>query len=260
MIVLNNVYGVVFNELEKKFYYVFNGKLSVGDYVIVNTDRGEQLVKVVDIITKDDISEYESIERIANESEYNAYLDNLKDSQKALKKCKEYAKELELDMNVVSSQFNLDRSQLLFNFTADGRVDFRELAKRLAAIYHTRIELRQIGARDKAKEIGGIGVCGGELCCLRFLKKIDTISMNMAKNQNLALNPSKINGACGRLLCCLNYENDTYTFYKTEIPDIGDTVQINKSQGKVVALNILKRNYTVLTDEGLVEVNVDNEG
>ena len=163
MIVLNNVYGVVFNELEKKFYYVFNGKLSVGDYVIVNTDRGEQLVKVVDIITKDDISEYESIERIANESEYNAYLENLKDSQKALKKCKEYAKELELDMNVVSSQFNLDRSQLLFNFTADGRVDFRELAKRLAAIYHTRIELRQIGARDKAKEIGGIGVCGGEL-------------------------------------------------------------------------------------------------
>lgn len=224
MIVLNNVYGVIFNELEKKFYYVFNGKLSVGDYVIVNTDRGEQLVKVVDIITKDDISEYESIERIANESEYNEYLENLKDSQKALKKCKEFAKELELDMNVVSSQFNLDRSQLLFNFTADGRVDFRELAKRLAAIYHTRIELRQIGARDKAKEIGGIGVCGGELCCLRFLKKIDTISMNMAKNQNLALNPSKINGACGRLLCCLAYEDSTYLEQAKKLPKVGDKI------------------------------------
>ena len=246
MIVLNNVYGVVFNELEKKFYYVFNGKLSVGDYVIVNTDRGEQLVKVVDIITKDDISEYESIERIANESEYNAYLENLKDSQKALKKCKEYAKELELDMNVVSSQFNLDRSQLLFNFTADGRVDFRELAKRLAAIYHTRIELRQIGARDKAKEIGGIGVCGGELCCLRFLKKIDTISMNMAKNQNLALNPSKINGACGRLLCCLAYEDSTYLEQAKKLPKVGDKIMTLDGEAQVVSVDIINSKGKIL--------------
>lgn len=246
MIVLNNVYGVVFNELEKKFYYVFNGKLSVGDYVIVNTDRGEQLVKVVDIITKDDISEYESIERIANESEYNEYLENLKDSQKALKKCKEYAKELELDMNVVSSQFNLDRSQLLFNFTADGRVDFRELAKRLAAIYHTRIELRQIGARDKAKEIGGIGVCGGELCCLRFLKKIDTISMNMAKNQNLALNPSKINGACGRLLCCLAYEDSTYLEQSKKLPKVGDKIMTLDGEAQVVSVDIINSKGKIL--------------
>ena len=237
MIVLNNVYGVIFNELEKKFYYVFNGKLSVGDYVIVNTDRGEQLVKVVDIITKDDISEYESIERIANESEYNAYLENLKDSQKALKKCKEYAKELELDMNVVSSQFNLDRSQLLFNFTADGRVDFRELAKRLAAIYHTRIELRQIGARDKAKEIGGIGVCGGELCCLRFLKKIDTISMNMAKNQNLALNPSKINGACG---------DSTYLEQAKKLPKVGDKIMTLDGEAQVVSVDIINSKGKIL--------------
>ena len=246
MIVLNNVYGVVFNELEKKFYYVFNGKLSVGDYVIVNTDRGEQLVKVVDIITKDDISEYESIERIANESEYNAYLENLKDSQKALKKCKEFAKELELDMNVVSSQFNLDRSQLLFNFTADGRVDFRELAKRLAAIYHTRIELRQIGARDKAKEIGGIGVCGGELCCLRFLKKIDTISMNMAKNQNLALNPSKINGACGRLLCCLAYEDSIYLEQAKKLPKVGDKIMTLDGEAQVVSVDIINSKGKIL--------------
>lgn len=240
------MYGVVFNELEKKFYYVFNGKLSVGDYVIVNTDRGEQLVKVVDIITKDDISEYESIERIANESEYNAYLENLKDSQKALKKCKEFAKELELDMNVVSSQFNLDRSQLLFNFTADGRVDFRELAKRLAAIYHTRIELRQIGARDKAKEIGGIGVCGGELCCLRFLKKIDTISMNMAKNQNLALNPSKINGACGRLLCCLAYEDSIYLEQAKKLPKVGDKIMTLDGEAQVVSVDIINSKGKIL--------------
>ena len=259
MIVLNNVYGVIFNELEKKFYYVFNGKLSVGDYVIVNTDRGEQLVKVVDIITKDDISEYESIERIANESEYNAYLENLKDSQKALKKCKEFAKELELDMNVVSSQFNLDRSQLLFNFTADGRVDFRELAKRLAAIYHTRIELRQIGARDKAKEIGGIGVCGGELCCLRFLKKMDTISMNMAKNQNLALNPSKINGACGRLLCCLAYEDETYIEAAKKLPKVGDIIKTRSGDAQVLSVDIINHRGKILLDGERINYDFESE-
>ena len=173
-------------------------------------------------------------------------LENLKDSQKALKKCKEYAKELELDMNVVSSQFNLDRSQLLFNFTADGRVDFRELAKRLAAIYHTRIELRQIGARDKAKEIGGIGVCGGELCCLRFLKKIDTISMNMAKNQNLALNPSKINGACGRLLCCLAYEDSTYLEQAKKLPKVGDKIMTLDGEAQVVSVDIINSKGKIL--------------
>ena len=259
MIVLNNVYGVVFNELEKKFYYVFNGKLSVGDYVIVNTDRGEQLVKVVDIITKDDISEYESIERIGNESEYNAYLENLKDSQKALKKCKEYAKELELDMNVVSSQFNLDRSQLLFNFTADGRVDFRELAKRLAAIYHTRIELRQIGARDKAKEIGGIGVCGGELCCLRFLKKIDTISMNMAKDQNIALNPSKINGACGRLLCCLLYEDEAYIEAAKKLPKVGEKIKTKLGEAQVVSVDIINHRGKIMLNGEKIDYDFESE-
>ena len=258
MIVLNNVYGVVFNELEKKFYYVFNGKISVGDYVIVNTDRGEQLVKVVDIITKDDISEYESIERIANESEYNAYLENLKDSQKALKKCKEYAKELELDMNVVSSHFNLDRSQLLFNFTADGRVDFRELAKRLAAIYHTRIELRQIGARDKAKSIDGYGVCGRRLCCAGFLNHIDSISMNMAKNQNIALNPSKINGCCGRLLCCLTYEDEQYSCCRVGMPTVGKKVTLEQGEGKVIAVDILNRKYKVLIGNEVKEIELDN--
>ena len=193
---MNKVYGVIFNNIDKKYYYLGEEDYEVGSLVLVNTERGLQLAKVVQILEDAETKEeMEKIERLATEEEYDAYLTNLKAADKALKKCIEYAKDLELEMNVVSAQFNLDRSQLLFNFTADGRIDFRELAKKLASIYHTRIELRQIGARDKAKEIGGIGVCGGELCCLRFLRKMDTISMNMAKNQNLALNPSKINGA-----------------------------------------------------------------
>ena len=178
---MNKVYGVKFNNIDKKYYYLGEEDYEVGSLVLVNTERGLQLVKVVQILEDAETKEeMEKIERLATEEEYDAYLTNLKDADKALKKCIEYAKDLELEMNVVSAQFNLDRSQLLFNFTADGRIDFRELAKKLASIYHTRIELRQIGARDKAKEIGGIGVCGGELCCLRFLRKMDTISMNMA--------------------------------------------------------------------------------
>ena len=189
---MNKVYGVIFNDIDKKYYYLGDEEFAEGSLVIVNTERGMQLVKVVQVIDKISEEITDKIERLATEEEYEQYLENLKDASIALKKCIEFVRELELEMNVVSAQFNLDRSQLLFNFTADGRVDFRELAKKLASIYHTRIELRQIGARDKAKEIGGIGVCGGELCCLRFLKKMDTISMNMAKNQNLALNLSLI--------------------------------------------------------------------
>lgn len=246
MILLNKVYGVIFNELEKTFYYVYEEELNVGDYVIVNNERGEQLVKVVDVLFKDEVDNYERIVRVATDDEYNKYLDNLKNSQCALKKCREFVKELELDMNVVSAQFNLDKSQLLFNFTADGRVDFRELAKKLASIYHTRIELRQIGARDKAKEIGGIGVCGGELCCLRFLKKIDTISMNMAKNQNLALNPSKINGACGRLLCCLAYEDETYLEQAKKLPKVGDKIMTLDGEAQVLSVDIINSKGKVL--------------
>ena len=155
MVTLNKVYGVIFNNIDKKYYYLGEEDYEVGSLVLVNTERGLQLVKVVQILEDAETKEeMEKIERLATEEEYDAYLTNLKDADKALKKCIEYAKDLELEMNVVSAQFNLDRSQLLFNFTADGRIDFRELAKKLASIYHTRIELRQIGARDKAKEIG----------------------------------------------------------------------------------------------------------
>lgn len=257
---MNKVYGVIFNNIDKKYYYLGEEDYEVGSLVLVNTERGLQLVKVVQIL--EDVKpkeEMEKIERLATEEEYDAYLNNLKDADKALKKCIEYAKDLELEMNVVSAQFNLDRSQLLFNFTADGRIDFRDLAKKLASIYHTRIELRQIGARDKAKEIGGIGVCGGELCCLRFLRKMDTISMNMAKNQNLALNPSKINGACGRLLCCLAYEDEAYIEAASKLPKAGDKIITSFGEAQVLSVDIINHRGKILLNGEKIDYDFESE-
>lgn len=256
---MSKVYGVVFNGLNKKYYYESEEDLALDTLVIVNTERGLQLVKVAEILDKKLEENLDKIERVATDEEYDDYLNNLKDADRALKKCIEFAKELELDMNVVNAQFNLDRSQLLFNFTADARVDFRELAKKLASIYHTRIELRQIGARDKAKEIGGIGVCGGELCCLRFLKKIDTISMNMAKDQNIALNPSKINGACGRLLCCLLYEDEAYIEAAKKLPKVGEKIKTKLGESQVVSVDIINHRGKIMLNGEKIDYDFESE-
>ena len=146
------------------------------------------------------------------------------------------ADSLDLGMQIIDSSYTFDRKQLLFNFIAESRVDFRELVRMLAGKYRTRIELHQLGVRDKSKEVGGIGPCGRTLCCASFLNYIDTISINMAKNQNIALNPSKINGACGRLLCCLSYEDEEYTRCRYNLPEVGDFV---KYEGEDVRLNQL---------------------
>ena len=256
---MNKVFGVIFNGNDKKFYYKSENDYEIDSLVIVETERGQQLVKVVQVLDdyKDEITD--EIIRLATTEDYEKYLENLKDADKALKKCITFAKELELDMNIVNAQFNLDRSQLLFNFIADGRIDFRELAKKLASIYHTRIELRQIGARDKAKEVGGIGVCGGELCCLRFLKKIDAISMNMAKNQNLALNPSKINGACGRLLCCLAYEDEAYIEAAKKMPKIGEKIDTPAGEAQVVSVDIINQRGKVMINGEKVDYDFKSE-
>lgn len=256
---MNKVFGVIFNGNDKKFYYKSENDYEIDSLVIVETERGQQLVKVVQVLDdyKDEITD--EIIRLATTEDYEKYLENLKDADKALKKCITFAKELELDMNIVNAQFNLDRSQLLFNFIADGRIDFRELAKKLASIYHTRIELRQIGARDKAKEVGGIGICGGELCCLRFLKKIDAISMNMAKNQNLALNPSKINGACGRLLCCLAYEDEAYIEAAKKMPKIGDKIDTPAGEAQVVSVDIINQCGKVMINGEKVDYDFKSE-
>ena len=144
----------------------------------------------------------------------------------------------------------------MFNFIADDRVDFRELAKKLAQVYRTRIELRQIGVRDKAKEIGGLGPCGRVLCCNTFLNEINSVTINMAKNQSLALNPTKINGVCGRLLCCLGYEDEVYTNLKKDMPSVGSHYKNNEIEGQVVDVDIFKRKIKVVVNDSIVEVNL----
>ena len=248
---MNKVYGVIFNNIDKKYYYLGEEDYEVGSLVLVNTERGLQLVKVVQILEDAETKEeMEKIERLATEEEYDAYLTNLKDADKALKKCIEYAKDLELEMNVVSAQFNLDRSQLLFNFTADGRIDFRELVKDLAAVFKTRIELRQIGVRDEVKRIGGNGVCGRELCCCSFLGDFETVSIKMAKEQNISLNPSKISGNCVRLMCCLKYEQEVYEEKLKRLPKVGAIVKTEDGEGEVCGVETLKEIVKVKLHDG----------
>ena len=251
------LYSVVFKENGKSYYFNGNDNLEVNTNVIVETEKGLQFGKINNIISDaSDKDKYKDILRVATKEDTDNYYKLLKDNVKALEKCKEFVKNLNLNMRVISAEFTFDKSQLFFNFTSDERVDFRELAKKLAGVYHTRIELRQIGARDKAKEVDGIGVCGERICCARFLNHIDAISMNMAKNQNLALNPSKINGLCGRLLCCLQYEDDNYIECSKGLPQVGDEVKTDKGTGEVISVDVLNRKYKVLIGSDKEEIEI----
>ena len=252
------VYSVLFKDSNKAYNFKSDEDFKIGDLVIVDTEKGIQMAKITRMYEDFKVTpEMKSIIRLADDNDQKKYMENLKDAQKALRKCNDFIKELKLDMKVINAQWTLERNQLLFNFIADSRVDFRELAKKLASVYHTRIELRQIGARDKAKEVGGIGICGNTLCCAKFLKQMDTISINMAKDQNLALNPNKINGSCGRLLCCLAYENDTYLECSKGMPSVGDVIKTKKGEGQVVNIDILNRKCQILIDGNKEEIFFD---
>lgn len=255
------VVGVKINDGGKILYYNSNGlNLKNNLTVIVLDDRGLQFAKVVDFMEVPDDSNYENVIRIATKKDYLQHVKNINDAKIALEKCKSIIKRDKLNMNVIDATYNFDKTQLLFRFLADERVDFRNLAKELGAKLRTRIELRQIGVRDKAKEIGGLGPCGRLLCCSTFLTNFDTVSINMAKNQGLALNPNKINGVCGRLLCCLNYENEQYLEAKRVVPDVGKKVSIDGKDGKVISSDPLLNKYKVLVDDEIVEVdNNDSE-
>lgn len=246
----SKIYGVLFKNNSKPYYFKSDFEVDINTEVIVETEKGEQYGKVVSLLENPDKkTKYKSIIRTATKEDTDVFYKNLKDADSALKKCKELVKELNLDMAVINASYNFDRSQLLINFSADDRIDFRELAKKLAGIYRTRIELRQIGARDKAKQVGGVGVCGQKLCCARFLNQIDSISMNKAKNQNLALNPSKINGCCGRLLCCLTYEDDEYTRCSKGLYPVGTEVKVDGEKAVITSIDILSRSYKVLIND-----------
>lgn len=248
-------YSVVFKENGKGYYFKSEDVFELNDKVIVETEKGIQFGKISGVVStdlKDGL--YKDIIRKATEEDEKKFLELLKDANEALKKCRELARKLDLKMNIINAEFTFEKEVLLFNFVSEDRVDFRELARKLASIYHTRIELRQIGARDKAKEIGGCGICGQKICCSRFLNHIDAISMNMAKNQNLALNPSKINGVCGRLLCCLQYEDEIYVEASKGLPHMGQVINTPNGSGKVVGIDILARKCKVLVNGNKEEV------
>lgn len=261
---MNSVVGVFFKPNGRIYFFNRNGvKLNDGDKVIVETERGLQLgtVLIGDIKNKEVLDNMANVIRLATKEDIKIFEKNVKDAQMALIKARQIAEKYNLNMNILEASYTFDRNQLLFYFLADSRVDFREMAKELASIYKTRIELRQIGVRDKAREVSGIGQCGRELCCSCFLKdSMESVTINMAKNQNIALNPNKINGQCGRLLCCLNYEDDVYTEHRRDMPNLGDEVSTENGKGKVVALDILNRSYTVNVPEGgKVEVSLKSK-
>lgn len=259
------IVGIKLNEVGKTYFFdaedVF---VNISDNVIVETEKGLQYGKVVSEIAEKDIShdiEYKKVIRVADKNDKKKYLNNLKDADRALIKCRDLVNNYNLDMNIIDACYTFDREQLIFRFLADDRIDFRQLAKDLGSIFKTRIELRQVGIRDKAKEIGGIGPCGRKLCCNSFLTEFDSVSINMAKNQNLSLNPSKINGACGRLLCCLKYENENYKEYKKGLPDVGNKIKTEQGDGRVISVDVFKKNYKVLLSSGeIIMVDVNNEG
>lgn len=253
------IYGVNFKDNGKVYNFKSKIKCPINVTVITETEKGQQFGKVIKYIEDNNMKtmdELKEIIRISTKADYDQYLKNLKDAELALKECRNIVKELNLDMKVINANFTFDRKQLIFNFLADERIDFRELAKKLASIYRTRIELRQIGARDKAKEIGGVGACGQKICCANFLNHIESVSMNMAKNQGIALNPSKINGLCGRLLCCLTYEDNEYLACNEGMPEIGEYIETEKGKGQVISKDILNRTYRVLVNNEKIDISL----
>ncbi len=270
MTVLYDVVGVRFKKAGKVYYFDPNQfDILENEFVIVETVRGIEYGKVV--ITKKQVDENDvvlplkKVIRIANENDRTIVEENKHAAKEAYQVCQQKVGEHKLDMKLVDVEYTFDRNKIIFYFTADGRIDFRELVKDLAAIFRTRIELRQIGVRDEAKMLGGIGPCGRMLCCSTFLGDFEPVSIKMAKDQNLSLNPAKISGLCGRLMCCLKYENDEYEAAKEQLPDLDQRIQTPHGLGRVIGLNILERLIQVeLVDkERIVEYTLDeliNEG
>ncbi|MBW3114691.1 MULTISPECIES: stage 0 sporulation family protein [Bacillaceae] len=265
-----DVVGVRFKKAGK-IYYFDPGELDIQKdcYVIVETVRGVEFGKVVverkQVGENDVVLPLKKVIRIADQKDRLIVDENKSSATEAYNVCCDKINQHQLDMKLVDVEYTFDRNKVIFYFTADGRVDFRELVKDLASIFRTRIELRQIGVRDEAKMLGGIGPCGRMLCCSTFLGDFEPVSIKMAKDQNLSLNPTKISGLCGRLMCCLKYENDEYEAAKEELPDIGEVIKTPNGKGKVVGLNILERilQVEIKEEERVLEFTLDeimNEG
>ncbi|MBC1793047.1 PSP1 domain-containing protein [Listeria booriae] len=240
------IVGVRFKEAGK-IYYFSPEKLTIkeGQGVIVENAQGIEFGKAViaprDVDEEDVVLPLKRVIRVATDADYKCVEENSASCQRAFLLCDEKIHEHKIEMNLVDVDYTFDRNKIIFYFTAEGRVDFRELVKDLASIFRTRIELRQIGVRDEAKLLGGVGPCGRMLCCSTFLGDFEPVSIKMAKDQNLSLNPTKISGLCGRLMCCLKYENDEYEAAKKEMPDVGQSVVTPDGKARVVGINLLSR-------------------
>ena len=255
------IVNVEFKKGGKPYMFFDNNiELEKDDYVIVNTERGLQFGKVVSIVENKKQAEHSLVYRKASKEDIKQNEKNIKEAKEANIKAQELSDEYGLDMKFIEASYTFDRKQLVFQFLADNRVDFRDLAKSLAGIYKTRIELRQVGARDKAKEISGIGPCGRKICCSSFLSDLDSVGIAQVKNQNLALNPTKINGLCGRLLCCLKYEDNLYTEYRKDLPEVGDKINKDDKEYTVMSIDIPRQTYTMIDEENnKIEVDVRKE-
>jgi len=261
---LYDVVGIRFKKAGKIYYFDPNELIiQKGEFVIVETVRGVEFGKVVigpkKVDENDVVLPLKKVLRIADHKDQMIVEENKSAAKEAYDVCCEKVTLHELDMKLVDVEYTFDRNKIIFYFTADGRVDFRELVKDLASIFRTRIELRQIGVRDEAKMLGGIGPCGRMLCCSTFLGDFEPVSIKMAKDQNLSLNPTKISGLCGRLMCCLKYENDDYEAAKELLPDLGEWINTPDGKGKVVGLNILERvlQVEISEQERVLEYTLD---
>ena len=257
---MKEIIGVRFRPNGKIYYFdPQNFEVEAGSFVIVETARGVEYGKVV--LGRREVEEgkitasLKPIIRIATEDDTRRYEDNKKKSKRAFGICLEKIAKHKLDMKLIEAEYTFDNNKVLFYFTADRRIDFRELVKDLASVFKTRIELRQIGVRDETKMVGGIGICGRELCCNKHLSEFVPVSIKMAKEQNLSLNPTKISGVCGRLMCCLKHEEETYEELNRRLPNTGDYVTTDDGlKGEVSSVNVLRQLVKVL-----VEVNDEKE-
>ena len=252
---MKRIIGVRFKRLGK--IYFFDPKwleVQKGEKVVVETTQGEEIAEVVvpnRMIEEEKLtSPLKKVLRLASSRDLKHAEECRKKEKEAFGLCNKKIKEHKLDMTLTDVEYKFDNSKILFYFTADGRVDFRDLVKDLAAVYKTRIELRQIGVRDEVKRIGGNGVCGRELCCCSFLRDFETVSIKMAKEQNISLNPSKISGNCGRLMCCLKYEQEVYEDKLKKMPNIGAIVKTPDGQGEVDGIEPLKEVIKVKIKDG----------
>ena len=258
-----NVCRIQFRKVGKKYYFNPNGiEVKDGDLVVVETIRGLEIGEVVGSMVECP-SELEKdikpILRIATKKDLENHENNRKNEVIALEKCGKLIRKNKLEMKLLYCEYTLDRQKLIIYFESEERVDFRQLVKDLAEEFRVRIELRQVGSRDGAKVLGGLGPCGLIVCCNTFIEEFDNVSIKMAKNQNLSLNPQKISGTCGKLLCCIKYENEVYKELRTNMPDINDIVRLENGEGKVLSVDVLKREVKVkmFEDETFVTVHID---